>query len=35
VLPLGAGALAGIDFGTDRQMLAVEVAPNSIDAAAP
>jgi argininosuccinate lyase len=36
-LPLGAGALAGVNFDTDRQMLArelgfQEVAPNSIDA---
>jgi argininosuccinate lyase len=36
-LPLGAGALAGVNFDTDRQMLAGElgfegVAPNSIDA---
>jgi argininosuccinate lyase len=37
VLPLGAGALAGVSFDTDRRMLARElgfagVAPNSIDA---
>ena len=36
-LPLGAGALAGVNFDTDRRMLARElgfadVAPNSIDA---
>jgi argininosuccinate lyase len=36
-LPLGAGALAGVNFATDRQMVAAElgfgaVAPNSIDA---
>ena len=36
-LPLGAGALAGVNFDTDRQMIADElgfagVAPNSIDA---
>jgi argininosuccinate lyase len=36
-LPLGAGALAGVNFATDRQMVADElgfarVAPNSIDA---
>jgi argininosuccinate lyase len=36
-LPLGAGALAGVNFDTDRQLLARElgfweVAPNSIDA---
>jgi argininosuccinate lyase len=36
-LPLGAGALAGVNFDTDRQMVAQElgfreVAPNSIDA---
>jgi argininosuccinate lyase len=36
-LPLGAGALAGVSFDTDRQMLArelgfAEVIPNSIDA---
>ncbi len=36
-LPLGAGALAGVNFDTDRRMLAaelgfLEVAPNSIDA---
>jgi argininosuccinate lyase len=36
-LPLGAGALAGVNFGTDRSFLARElgfasVAPNSIDA---
>jgi len=36
-LPLGAGALAGVNFDTDRDMVAVElgfarVAPNSIDA---
>src|SRR5262249_43092092 len=39
VLPLGAGALAGVNFDTDRRMVAVElgfddVAPNSIDAVA-
>ena len=37
VLPLGAGALAGVNFATDREMVARElgfasVAPNSIDA---
>jgi argininosuccinate lyase len=37
VLPLGAGALAGVNFATDRSLLAAElgfasVAPNSIDA---
>jgi argininosuccinate lyase len=37
VLPLGAGAVAGVNFGTDREMLARElgfagVAENSIDA---
>jgi argininosuccinate lyase len=37
VLPLGAGALAGVNFDTDRRLLAHElgfsrVAPNSIDA---
>ncbi len=37
VLPLGAGALAGVNFETDRQAVAdalgfAEVAPNSIDA---
>jgi argininosuccinate lyase len=37
VLPLGAGALAGVNFATDRGMLAAELgfavaAPNSIDA---
>jgi argininosuccinate lyase len=37
LLPLGSGALAGVNFDTDRQMLADElgfsgVAPNSIDA---
>jgi argininosuccinate lyase len=37
VLPLGAGALAGVNFDTDRRLLARElgfqsVAPNSIDA---
>jgi argininosuccinate lyase len=37
VLPLGAGALAGVNFDTDRAMVAAElgfaqVAPNSIDA---
>ncbi len=37
MLPLGAGALAGVNFPTDRQMVARElgfagVAPNSIDA---
>ncbi|MDX6680913.1 MAG: argininosuccinate lyase, partial [Solirubrobacteraceae bacterium] len=36
-LPLGAGALAGVNFDTDRDMVAAElgfdgVAPNSIDA---
>jgi argininosuccinate lyase len=36
-LPLGAGALAGVNFDTDREMLArelgfAEVVPNSIDA---
>ena len=36
-LPLGSGALAGVNFDTDREMLAAElgfeeVAPNSIDA---
>jgi argininosuccinate lyase len=36
-LPLGAGAMAGVNFDTDRSMLAsdlgfAEVAPNSIDA---
>jgi argininosuccinate lyase len=36
-LPLGAGALAGVNFATDRRLLAAElgfggVAPNSIDA---
>jgi argininosuccinate lyase len=36
-LPLGAGALAGVNFDTDRQMVAAElgfsgVVPNSIDA---
>jgi len=36
-LPLGAGALAGVNFDTDRRMVAgelgfTEVAPNSIDA---
>jgi len=36
-LPLGSGALAGVNFDTDRQMVAAElgfdeVAPNSIDA---
>ena len=36
-LPLGAGALAGVNFDTDREMVAAElgfqeVAPNSIDA---
>jgi len=36
-LPLGAGALAGVNFDTDRRMVAeelgfAEVAPNSIDA---
>ncbi|HEU4974042.1 MAG TPA: argininosuccinate lyase [Baekduia sp.] len=39
VMPLGAGALAGVNFDTDRQMVAEElgfatVAPNSIDAVA-
>jgi argininosuccinate lyase len=38
-LPLGAGALAGVNFDTDREMVARElgfaaVAPNSIDAVA-
>jgi argininosuccinate lyase len=38
-LPLGAGALAGVNFATDRRMLAAELgfqapAPNSIDAVA-
>ncbi len=38
-LPLGAGALAGVSFDTDRRMVAAElgfaqVAPNSIDAVA-
>ena len=38
-LPLGAGALAGVNFATDRRMVADElgfahVAPNSIDAVA-
>ncbi len=38
-LPLGSGALAGVNFDTDRQMVAeelgfAEVAPNSIDAVA-
>jgi argininosuccinate lyase len=38
-LPLGAGALAGVNFETDRDLLArelgfAEVAPNSIDAVA-
>jgi argininosuccinate lyase len=37
LLPLGSGALAGVNFDTDRRMLAqelgfAEVAPNSIDA---
>jgi argininosuccinate lyase len=37
MLPLGAGALAGVNFATDRELLARElgfasVAPNSIDA---
>jgi argininosuccinate lyase len=37
VLPLGAGALAGVNFATDRELVAAElgftsVAPNSIDA---
>jgi argininosuccinate lyase len=37
VLPLGAGALAGVNFATDRALVAAElgfetVAPNSIDA---
>ncbi len=37
LLPLGAGALAGVNFDTDREMVAAElgfegVAPNSIDA---
>jgi argininosuccinate lyase len=37
VLPLGAGALAGVNFATDRELVARElgfgeVAPNSIDA---
>ena len=39
VMPLGAGALAGVNFDTDRQMLSHDlgfaaVAPNSIDAVA-
>ena len=39
VLPLGAGALAGVNFATDRKMLVDElgldrVAPNSLDAVA-
>ncbi len=39
LLPLGAGALAGVNFATDRRMVAAElgfdgVAPNSIDAVA-
>jgi argininosuccinate lyase len=39
VLPLGAGALAGVNFPTDRELVARElgfecVAPNSIDAVA-
>ena len=39
VMPLGAGALAGVNFDTDRAMMAQElgfatVAPNSIDAVA-
>jgi argininosuccinate lyase len=39
VLPLGAGALAGVNFDTDRRFLAAElgfpdVSPNSIDAVA-
>jgi argininosuccinate lyase len=38
-LPLGAGALAGVNFDTDRRMVAAElgmerVAPNSVDAVA-
>ena len=38
-MPLGAGALAGVNFDTDRRMVAAElgfdaVAPNSIDAVA-
>ena len=38
-LPLGAGALAGVNFATDRQMVARElgfdsVSPNSVDAVA-
>src|SRR6185503_4721130 len=38
-LPLGAGALAGVNFDTDRRTVAFElgfagVAPNSIDAVA-
>jgi argininosuccinate lyase len=38
-LPLGAGALAGVNFNTDREMVArelgfIEAAPNSIDAVA-
>jgi argininosuccinate lyase len=37
VLPLGAGALAGVNYATDRELVAIElgfasVAPNSIDA---
>jgi argininosuccinate lyase len=39
LLPLGAGALAGVNFATDRRMVAAElgfdgVVPNSIDAVA-
>jgi argininosuccinate lyase len=39
VMPLGAGALAGVNFDTDRRMVATElgfaaVAPNSLDAVA-
>jgi len=39
VLPLGAGALAGVNFATDRELVARElgftsVAPNSVDAVA-
>ncbi len=39
LLPLGAGALAGVNFATDRSLVAAElgfsgVAPNSIDAVA-
>jgi argininosuccinate lyase len=39
IMPLGAGALAGVNFDTDRQMVARElgfasVSPNSVDAVA-